>query len=316
MSFRAVLICALVGALILLIAPLETLLPFTTILETLAHIRTGIGEALLIAVFLALTVDSYVKKRLVADIAVNVSSYMMVSELPTTLRQEFHELTRIHLYRRIDINYKIERTSENQVLLTGETSFTLFNVRGENEPFRHYVAVQKPFRDIPGFKSLLNISAKGVLNAEGHIADYDEDATAKELGAPDVTGTHMEWQRDVHIPKRGQADFFAKTVQILPEEHEETFLSVMPATHTNVRVDYPADITVSVIFGHRLRGSVSATPKGRPSQWTLDSAMLPYQPIIIEWRKIKSPPKLLTGRVETGTANAADAQAAGAPKAS
>jgi hypothetical protein len=300
----------------LLIVPLETLLPFTTIIDAAAHVRTGIAEALLIAVFLAVTVDSYVKRRLINDIALDVSSFMMVSELPATLRQEFHELTRIHLYRTIDIFYKIQRvTGENQVILTGEANFTLYNVRGENEPFRHYIAVQKPFREIPGFKSINNMSAKGVLNPDGHVGDYDEDATANDLGATAMSGTHVECFKDVLIPKKGQADFYAKTTQILPEEHEETYVSVMPAVHTIVRVDYPADMTVTVHFGHRLRTQVSVTPKGRPTQWTLDSAMLPYQPIIIEWRKTKPPPKLLTGRIDAGAAAAADAQA-GEPKAS
>ena len=312
MSFRNILIWAAVVALVLLVAPFETLLPFSRIIDTAAHVRTGIGEALLIAVFLAITVDSYVKKRLAEDVARNVSSYMMVSELPPVLRQEFHELTRIHLYRTIDLFFKLERTPENQVILTSEASFTIYNVRGENEPFRHYVAVQIPFRETPGVSSINNVSGKGVLGADGHVGDYDEDGTAKDLGTANLTMSYMECWRDSFIPKKGQADFYAKTTQILPEEHAESYISVMPTTHTIIRVDYPADITIAVNFGHRLRDQVSVTPKVRPTQWTLDYAMLPYQPVIIEWRKIKPPPKLLTGRTDAAAADATKAQAGSA----
>jgi hypothetical protein len=309
-SFRSILIWTSGVAVVLLIAPFETLLPFATIVDAAAHIRTGIAEALLIAVFLALTVDSYVKKRLIEDIAVNVSSYMMVSELPAILRQEFHELTRIHLYRTLDLFYKIERTTDQQIILTGEATFTLFNVRGETEPYRHYVAVQKPFAEIHGHKCINNITGKGVLNAEGHVANYEEEATAdKDLGAPDVTGTYMECFRDVFIPKRGQADFFTRTTQVLPDQHEEIYVNVMPGTHTIVRVDYPADMSVTVHFGHRLRNQVRSTPRVRPTQWTLEYGILPYQPIIIEWRKTKPPQKLITSKVEAAaTATASTAQ--------
>ena len=291
MSFKNVLILTAVLAFVLLLLPLEKEVPFANIVDVAKDVRIGLAEALIIAVFLALTVDQYVKRRLTEEVARNVSSFMMVSELPPTLRQEFHELTQIHLYRRIDVFYKIERRPTvhdvGQIILTGESNSTIFNVRGDNEPYVHYVAVQKPLKKPDGFKSINNVSAHGVLNAEGRIADYEEDAEKAELGRDNVMATHLEWSREVYIPKRGQADFFSKTTQILPEEHEETFVGVMPATHTTLRVDYPSDLVVTVNFGHRLRDQVAATPKGRPSQWTLAHAMLPYQPIIIEWRKVK-----------------------------
>ena len=88
MSFRAVLFWTAVAGLVLLLLPLEKELPFTNIIEVAKDVRVGLAEALIIAVFLALTVDQYVKRRLTEEVVRNVSSYMMVSELPQTLRQE------------------------------------------------------------------------------------------------------------------------------------------------------------------------------------------------------------------------------------
>jgi len=290
MYFRGVLLLASLAALILLIVPLESFWIFKVGVdstEVVKRLREGLAEALVVAVFLALTVDTYVKRKLGEDIARNISSYMMVSELPPELRNEFHELTRVHLYRTLDVNYKIERVSgePNKIRLTCSSSFTLHNVHGEMEKYPHFVAVQKPIKKIADLRSINNVSAEGVLNAEGYPANYDQDGGEQGLGVEDETKTYIEWSREVFLPAKGHATFHATTTQILPDEHQETFVSVLPTTKTTIRVDYPADITVTVKFGHRLRDRVSAVPKGRPTHWTLNYAMLLFQPVMIEWRK-------------------------------
>ena len=48
----------------------------------------GLGEALVIAVLLAVTVDAYVKNRLTREIVKEVSPFIMGSDLPQEMRNE------------------------------------------------------------------------------------------------------------------------------------------------------------------------------------------------------------------------------------
>ena len=281
MKFWQVLAITGVIAVLLLIGPLLFSLPL--IVEKFCQ---GLGEALIIAVFLALTVDTYIKGRLAREIATNVSSFMMVSQFPKQLQEEFVELTRAPLYRKLDIYYRLERiAAADRLRVTGEIKYTVYNLRKDRISYSHHVSVQKAYGTDEELKStIFYVSGNGCIDNNGAAADYEETG---KLGQENSDGTHIFWQKAVLIPEKGEATFRSKATQILPDQDEEVFISILPTTEVDVRVDYPDGLVTAVQIGHRLREHIKPISKKEKNsnQWSIKYGMLPYQPIVIQWRK-------------------------------
>jgi len=282
-------VLALTGfvAALLLIVPLFVATPANA-----ERFCDGLGDALIIAIFLALTVDTYVKRRLAREIAKNVSSFMMVSEFPKQLQDEFVELTRAPLYRKLDIFYRLERISgsTDRLRVTGEIKYTVYNLRKDRVRYQHHVAVQKAYGTAEELKStIFYVSGMGCVDNKGNLAEYEETG---KLGQTNGDGTHTIWQRTIYIPEKGEdkgeATFRSKATQILPEEDEEVFINILPTTEVDIRVDYPDGLTTAVQIGHRLREEIKPISKKEKNsnQWSVKYGMLPYQPIVIQWRKV------------------------------
>jgi hypothetical protein len=289
-SFRSVLIIFGVVGLILLTVPFESAVPHEIAHPILHGIRTGLAEALIIAVFLARTVDVYIKQRLAEEIARDVSPHMAAAALPKQLRDEIREISNTNLYNSLlEIEYILERiqiNGEAKMLLKRKCLFTIKNVAGTRTGYCHQVAVQRPFGTAPDLQSITLTRAKGVLDANGRSANYEHVAAPGTTGlGVNIQATHVAWKQDVYIPSNDEAKFISETFQIFSEEDVEMFINTEPNERTVVKVSYPKDTSVTVTFCHRLRDDVDVSPKDRPTQWTFEKAMLPYQPIVLEWRR-------------------------------
>src|ERR1041385_1538867 len=188
MSFRTVLVIISVVGLALLMVPIEAMIPLESIHTVLHGVRTGLAEALIIAVFLAATVDFYVKQRLAEEIARDVSPHMAAAALPNLLRDEIRVISNVNLYRReLEIEYILDKRvvdGETKIILNCKSSFIIKNVAGTHTPYTHLVSVQRPFGTAPELQSITLMRGKDVLDANGKQADYehDADAIAKAVG--------------------------------------------------------------------------------------------------------------------------------------
>lgn len=294
MKFWHVILCTSVFAIFLLGAPLEDWFPSAGDWHFLAQLGGGLGEALTIAVFLALTVDTYVKHRLAKEIAKDVSPYIATALLPSKLRSEIRDLSIINLYRsKVRFEYTILPLEGHAdfVGVTADSSFTVHNVSADNAPHQHFVAVQKPFLPMEPIKQMLHVRAIGVLNTNKTKGDYDlisEDGD-EDLGKDNKKTNQQIWSKNLLIPPNSQAQFASKTFQILPAEHAETCICIMASIGATIQVRYPEGMNVTVTIGHRLRDRVAAKPKRRPDTWEFNEAVLPFQPIVIEWRNTPTP---------------------------
>ncbi|MEO6194193.1 MAG: hypothetical protein ABIS20_14390 [Thermoanaerobaculia bacterium] len=251
------------------------------------HLLEKMGETLVIAFLLAVTVDVYIKNQLTRDIVREVSPFIMGSHLPQEIRNEIYELVKLAVYRSdYELVYEITPDSESEdvVWVRTRTRFRLNNANDHPEPFLHTLILQEI--DTPG--RLLNVGARGVKGENGEQGDYE----VPEAEMESLTRFERQWKRKVYIPAHAVGEsaafFWTETIQRLDAQNEITHYSLAANIGLRVVVSYPQNMEVEVTFGHRLHRNVHSFPKDRPSTWELRAAFLPMAAVTIEWKKLSS----------------------------
>jgi hypothetical protein len=135
--------------------------------------------------------------------------------------------------------------------------------------------VKNPIRYVVG---------KNVFEQDGKVCDYDLSADDKPIGQIGTSGSMVEWERTVFVPTKGQSEFSQGWEYVLPSTHVEPIVLVAAGVTTEVEVDYPDELTVDVVFGHRRGKEAVVTPQRHPRSWKLNAGSLPYQVVNLEWR--------------------------------
>jgi hypothetical protein len=281
MKFWLVLALLAVLAAVLLVAPQIVAVP-----EIVEKLMEGLGDAFIIAVVLALTVDTYVKERLTEEVARNVSKFLPFRQFPSSLTNEFDQIAELHHYRRdLKLKHTIVRVPKDRIRLTTELTFTMCNLGNSKMEFDHSLIVQKAYGTLAEVQSTIHFAkATGVVDKGGVPCDYEYKGP---LGAENKLGTHIVWETSVYIPAKSQAVFHSKSSQIVPDEGEDVFCGFYPTSDAEVEAEYPEDIKPSVGVGHRLRDKLEPWKKedDTSNTWTINFGLLPYQPIFLQWRK-------------------------------
>ena len=136
-------------SLLLLGLPLESWAPPGHLLHGAAAFGHRLGEALVIAAFLAVAVHEFVKSKLATEFAKDISPFMAAAALPSELQNDIRAASIVDLYRDALIaTYEIKLLEGNpeQVEVTQEVSFDLHNVTNKNIKHDHIVMVQNRLR--------------------------------------------------------------------------------------------------------------------------------------------------------------------------
>lgn len=247
-------------------------------------------EALLIAIFLAVTVDLFVKSRLAETVARNVAGWVFTMDLPEQLRGELNHLRTITNYRRNNrFKYKIETIANypDLVKLILDHYYDMVNITDIPQPYNHYLEVQTAYIMQSTVTEIRYVFGNNVFTKNGMRADYDEHSKpGAPIGALNRSGTMRVWQRTTYLPRKGESHFRNGAEYIFPAEHVEPIVLVVPGVDVEIEVDYPHNqFLVEVKFGHRKRADAVAIPKKDPNTWKLPAGFLPYQVVILEWRR-------------------------------
>jgi hypothetical protein len=248
----------------------------------------AVGEAALVAGLLALTVDMYLKRRLMQEITQDASTFFLSMGLPRELQEEVDALCREYAVRtELELNYTFTEFEgdSDMVMMSVLFSFNVVNLTADPQPFDHIASVQLAPNALRNEVVLIpEAGAKNVFEENGAPADYVEQ------GQPDlgdvVNGKYRVWRKRVYIPPRGseQAAFFwSYRRQILPREFQDTFIFTHAAIRPRLQVSCPDWMDVSATFGHRL--TADSFTSGNPKFWILPGGMPPYASVSIEWRK-------------------------------
>jgi hypothetical protein len=88
------------------------------------ELTRALGEALVVAAFIAMTVDQYIKRGLVSDLY----KYIAGHGLPTVIQDKIKELTRTAIIRRdLKQNYHLEHYVGGKLKLTVEGGYSIIN---------------------------------------------------------------------------------------------------------------------------------------------------------------------------------------------
>lgn len=104
--------------------------------EVARELARAFGEALLIAGFIAITVDQYVKRRLLWETSHDISKYLIGYNLPTEIQDQIRALMSTAVIRRdFEQRYILKRASENKLQLTVEARYNVLNCSNTSREF-------------------------------------------------------------------------------------------------------------------------------------------------------------------------------------
>ncbi len=240
-----------------------------------------IGESLLIAVFLAITVDLYVKRRLAEQVILEISPYLMSHSLPSSLRDEVAETCRMTVFRqKFELEYEFLEAGPDHVQ----------NLTDVPQDYVHGASVQVT-RDQHGANlvAIRSVGATHVLDVAGKPLAYDYPVKGEVLGTTVNAGFLREWTKSVRIPPTRQLSeerlptFWSETAQVFTRENSDTFF-FRHAT-VDVTISYRAfpGLIVTIDLGHRLHDKAAPHPRSKPTKWELHAAYFQNSAIFVCW---------------------------------
>lgn len=240
----------------------------------LCELSQRAGEAVLIALALAISVDFYLKKKIVEE----VSAFIRGSHLPLEMRHEMDHVVRLKLYRSdYEVNLELVDAGRGMVTLKSSLSYFLNNPTNEDLPFDFATRLE----DSPVSK-LIQAGASGVVDAKGESADFVDPGPSLTLQSG-----MLEWKRRTFIPASTvrRARFWIETARQLRECDELTTYSREPTVRYRITVKCPTDFDVRVHFGYHNQSLVRPLPEHKPTSWSLNAALLPQAAVSILWKK-------------------------------
>ena len=203
----------------------------------------AVGHALIIAGFLAATVDSFLKERFLKEASWDVSKYLIGYNLPAEIQDRIRELMSTQLVRRhFEIHYRLSRPTEEaaqgKFKFHVEYSYELENVTNQTQQYQQYWAAEE--HDNPVLLELRCDSpdAKAVYCLDG------SKVTREKEGEPGVIEAAA---KKVKIPPHNLSRslyyrFAGKYTLLVPQDHSDIVSLVGPTINVTITVDVPNDV--------------------------------------------------------------------------
>jgi hypothetical protein len=282
------LLCALAGVL-LVAAPWDnyiTIPRFPTLEHSLQKIPVSLGEALIIAIFLIVLVDSAAKRRLLREFAEDVSLHIIGRWLPTELRSYLEEYLAFDIVRKSwTIRYNIEQCPGHAQYFR---LFTYSDSDLENHGNRDRLCparfeVEESFYPELGDAKILSCSAAAescVDNSEIDPNDYDSFGYPTDNKLPQTVENNSQViAGNLKIPAGFTFRLKAEFVEWFRDGSSIPFFSTYPVLSTELIVNYPSqvlDVFVDLSYGD-IGSDASFEPIETGGKWIFKKPMLPGQ---------------------------------------
>lgn len=240
-----------------------------------------IGKVFITAGILALSVDGYLKRRLISEFVKDVSPYIEGIGLPREFQDEIAYIKRMKVYRRnFTLNYRIQRDPDHggRVIVKSTSFFEVVNPTDEDQMYTLEAAVG----DEPG------LSAKLVCG----YTPFKPDGTQEAIyfhGKLNEKTRYFEIREKIRVPVGHQIKCWADSETSELEKETETTYLTNATVGITVLVDAPRDFLIDVDIGHRYMDTarvleVSPAEPGGLRRWELDAALLPWHSVTVEWK--------------------------------
>jgi hypothetical protein len=219
------------------------------------------GESLVIAGFLALTVDRYIKWRTFREISHGVAEYLIGYQLPAGAQAKIKELMSCSIIREdMDLHWRIMPSEEiGKVKVTVNLSFHIKNISGEDQTYQQRLFIEKQDRPVIEEIQCNSSDSSCCYRLKGTEATRDRSG---EPGVIEAVGPEM-------------------TIQ--PNKDSD-----QPYYRVAARYSISADVPDSLVF------SPPDSDDAAISTWFYNKFYLPNQHLRVRWFKKTNTPQKLT----------------------
>jgi hypothetical protein len=207
----------------------------------LGHAAEGIGEALIIAGVLALTVDSYVKEHLLKEASQDIAMYLVGYQLPAEIQGTIKDLMSTNLVDRdVHLHYQLSLPKQSPGKVLAEVTLTYYvdNISNKKCSYKQRVYQHNTFS--PAFLELR--------------CDSNDEQGKYHLGVPELslqlTGKEGEFVAEVSGPQiqlrprsgNFRYQFTAKFTLLYPQDFSDFFVFDDPTIGVIITAGYPDEL--------------------------------------------------------------------------
>jgi hypothetical protein len=251
----------------------------------LQHGLPKVGDALIIAVTLALLVDRAIKLELLDDFARDITHHVLGHLLPPELREHiFHYLSFDFLRASWEITYTMELLEDKpgHVRIATKSEHTVENRSKCWKQYECAYYVEKSWIPAVGETQIL---------AFGLIAPEENNSFAftiggEELGRPQQKDNFMFVARTIKLPPapHGEYKVYAESVEFFTDANSAYFVARYPVLKTSVTILYPkAELQVDVMLSDDDRGTARRVELSGGTKWEFRTPLLPGQSFVTRW---------------------------------
>jgi len=229
----------------------------------------ALGHALVIAGLLALTVDRFVKQRLVKEVARDTARFVVGYELPEELRQRIQDLLRTALVRTNYLATYRLRTTEQGIELEVETSWNIENYSSVPQPYTQEVILERHER-----ATSLSIQGK---SSDGNY-NYDLKGVTLRL-AEDENTIRVKGDQMMIQPRSSGVVYDVLTrFVICPKDNATPNVFGAPTFGATILTEVPPGYSIT------LRSMVE-DGKQIGGKWRFNKLFMPGEHIWIRWQR-------------------------------
>jgi hypothetical protein len=234
-----------------------------------------IGDALLIAVILALVVDLPAKKEMLADFLFDSSTHIIGRQLPEDVREELREYLNVPFLRPLwKITYELsEEPSLSAVKLQSTYQGEMENLTTRKRGYEFSAILDDTWMNGVPLPELRRVS---ILRK------------GKDLVTEPVAGLREYRQEvEIHPGAEQRCELLLECIEHFPETYEYAMINEATAQRVELTVRYPRNLfQVEVALSAGADGKMSRKDFDLYSTWIIEKPILPGQCILTKWKRI------------------------------
>ena len=233
----------------------------------------AMGDALMIASILGLTVDYFLKERVLREVSADVSKYLIGYRLPVEVQDRIRFLLQTQWIRRnFHIRCRLVEIGADRINLEINVSHDIQNITSEPRPYQHFIEYEahEPQR-------VLEMRCdSNDARARYRIADADIQVREK----PDDPGVMQVLGRKVKIPPVHESvgrtyTFTSRYVLDYPSHYSEAINFSLPTINVTLEVECP----------NNYRMTASDADISGYNRWEYRRLFLPGENVSFRWQR-------------------------------
>lgn len=234
----------------------------------LAH---SLGDALVIAAILSLTVDQYVKWRVLREVTSDVSKYLIGYRLPEQLQDRIRSIMQTKwILRNFQVRIRIARQGTTKLEADVTISESVQNITSETQEYDDYISFSK-----------LEINRVTELRCDGGSRESNYHFSDTQIQRIEESGQFRHVAQKVRIPPIADADRDFQFSKRYLAPH--TYASREVLTFREATIG--ADIQITDCPNDLRFYLVPSPDQETHHRWTYNRLFLPGEQIVIQWER-------------------------------